>query len=34
LFTHRWRLDQIVEAYQEFDKQTAGKGAVVFDDVS
>jgi threonine dehydrogenase-like Zn-dependent dehydrogenase len=33
LFTHRWRLDQIVEAYREFDRQTAGKGAVVFDDV-
>ena len=32
LFTHRWRLDQIVEAYQEFDKQSAGKGVVVFDE--
>jgi len=34
LFTHRWNLEQIHEAYREFDKQTAGKGAVVFDDVS
>ena len=26
IFTHRWKLDQAVEAYQLFDKQTAGKG--------
>jgi len=26
LFTHRWRLNQAVEAYQLFDKQTSGKG--------
>ena len=26
LFTHRWQLDQAVEAYQLFDKQTSGKG--------
>jgi threonine dehydrogenase-like Zn-dependent dehydrogenase len=26
LFTHRWKLDQAVDAYQLFDKQTAGKG--------
>ena len=26
LFTHRWKLDQAVEAYQLFDKQTSGKG--------
>ena len=26
LFTHRWRLDQAVEAYQLFDRQTSGKG--------
>ncbi|MFT9474811.1 zinc-dependent alcohol dehydrogenase family protein [Streptomyces sp. Mo3] len=32
LFTHRWRLDQVVEAYQEFDRQAAGKAAIVFDD--
>jgi threonine dehydrogenase-like Zn-dependent dehydrogenase len=32
LYSHRWRLDQIVEAYQEFDKQRAGKGVVVFDE--
>jgi threonine dehydrogenase-like Zn-dependent dehydrogenase len=31
VFTHRWRLDQIVEAYAEFDKQEAGKGVIVFD---
>ena len=34
LFTHRWRLDQIAEAYRVFDTQSAGKGAVVFDDMS
>ena len=33
LFSHRWRLDQIVEAYQRFDKQSAGKGVVVFDEL-
>ena len=26
LFTHRWKLDQAVEAYQLFDRQTTGKG--------
>jgi threonine dehydrogenase-like Zn-dependent dehydrogenase len=26
LFTHRWRLDQAVEAYALFDRQTSGKG--------
>jgi threonine dehydrogenase-like Zn-dependent dehydrogenase len=26
LFTHRWKLDQAVEAYRLFDQQTAGKG--------
>ena len=26
LFTHRWRLDQAVEAYRLFDQQTSGKG--------
>jgi threonine dehydrogenase-like Zn-dependent dehydrogenase len=30
LFTHRWRIDQAVEAYTEFDKQSAGKGVFVF----
>jgi threonine dehydrogenase-like Zn-dependent dehydrogenase len=30
LFTHRWRLDQVAEAYQEFDKQSSGKGVIVF----
>jgi threonine dehydrogenase-like Zn-dependent dehydrogenase len=30
LFTHEWRLDQVVEAYAEFDKQAAGKGVIVF----
>ena len=26
LFTHQWRLDQAIEAYQLFDQQTSGKG--------
>ena len=26
LFTHRWGLDQAVEAYELFDRQTSGKG--------
>jgi threonine dehydrogenase-like Zn-dependent dehydrogenase len=26
LFTHRWKLNQAVEAYQLFDQQTSGKG--------
>jgi threonine dehydrogenase-like Zn-dependent dehydrogenase len=26
LFTDRWRLDQAVEAYELFDRQTSGKG--------
>ncbi|HJQ58263.1 MAG TPA: iditol 2-dehydrogenase, partial [Vineibacter sp.] len=26
LFTHRWKLEQAVEAYRLFDKQTTGKG--------
>ncbi len=30
LFTHRWRLDQAAEAYQVFDAQASGKGAIVF----
>lgn len=30
LFTHRWQLGQIEEAYAEFDKQDAGKGVVEF----
>ena len=30
LFSHRWRLDQVEEAYREFDKQDAGKGVVQF----
>ena len=32
LYSHRWRLDQVAEAYQEFDKQNAGKGVIVFDE--
>ncbi|QYX82852.1 zinc-dependent alcohol dehydrogenase family protein [Streptomyces akebiae] len=32
LFSHHWRLDQVVEAYEEFDKQSAGKGVIVFDE--
>ncbi|WP_306863404.1 zinc-dependent alcohol dehydrogenase family protein [Arthrobacter bambusae] len=31
LYSHRWRLDQIVDAYEEFDKQRAGKGVITFD---
>ncbi|HJM61874.1 MAG TPA: iditol 2-dehydrogenase, partial [Alphaproteobacteria bacterium] len=26
LFSHRWQLDQAVEAYRLFDTQTTGKG--------
>jgi threonine dehydrogenase-like Zn-dependent dehydrogenase len=32
LFSHRWRLDQVIDAYRIFDKQSAGKGVIVFDD--
>ncbi|KQU28458.1 MULTISPECIES: zinc-dependent alcohol dehydrogenase family protein [unclassified Rhodococcus (in: high G+C Gram-positive bacteria)] len=32
LFSHRWTLSQAVEAYDEFDKQNAGKGVFVFDE--
>jgi threonine dehydrogenase-like Zn-dependent dehydrogenase len=31
LFSHRWKLDDVVQAYYEFDKQDAGKGVFVFD---
>ncbi|MER5435808.1 zinc-binding dehydrogenase [Streptomyces sp. NPDC002588] len=31
LFSHHWSLDQVAEAYEEFDKQSAGKGVIVFD---
>lgn len=30
LFTHRWRLDQAVEAYRLFDQQKDGKGVFLF----
>jgi threonine dehydrogenase-like Zn-dependent dehydrogenase len=30
LFSHRWALDQAVEAYTEFDKQISGKGVFTF----
>ncbi|AKS33711.1 zinc-dependent alcohol dehydrogenase family protein [Mycolicibacterium goodii] len=30
LFSHRWTLDQAVEAYTEFDKQLSGKGVFTF----
>lgn len=30
LFSHRWTLDQVEEAYQWFDKQDAGKGVIQF----
>ena len=29
LFTDKWRLDQAVEAYQLFDKQSSGKGVIL-----
>src|SRR5215468_2978357 len=29
LFTHRWHLDQAIEAYRVFDKQNSGKGVFV-----
>jgi threonine dehydrogenase-like Zn-dependent dehydrogenase len=29
LFTHRWRLDQVEEAYRLFDRQTDGKGVIL-----
>jgi threonine dehydrogenase-like Zn-dependent dehydrogenase len=32
LFTHRWRLDQVEQAYREFDAQNAGKGVFLFDE--
>jgi len=30
IFTHRWKLDQAQEAYQLFDRQSAGKGVIEF----
>jgi len=30
LFSDHWSLDQAVEAYAEFDKQSSGKGIFVF----
>lgn len=29
-FTHRWKLEEAVQAYREFDKQTAGKAVFEF----
>ena len=34
LYSHRWRLDQVADAYKEFDQQKAGKGVIIFDDGS
>ena len=34
LFTHRWQLDQVEQAYREFDAQNAGKGVFLFDEPS
>ncbi len=31
LFTHRWNLEQVEEAYQTFDAQDAGKGVIRFE---
>ena len=30
IFTHRWRLDQVDEAYKVFDAQSSGKGVIEF----
>lgn len=30
IFTHRWKLDQIQEAYRVFDAQASGKGVIEF----
>jgi threonine dehydrogenase-like Zn-dependent dehydrogenase len=30
IFTHRWKLDQVGEAYKVFDAQSSGKGVVEF----
>ena len=30
IFTHRWKLDQVQEAYQLFDRQSSGKGVIEF----
>ena len=31
LYSHRRSLDQVVDAYREFDRQSAGKAVIVFD---
>ena len=30
IFTHRWKLDQVEEAYRVFDAQSSGKGVIEF----
>jgi len=30
IFTHRWKLDQVQEAYKVFDAQSSGKGVIEF----
>jgi threonine dehydrogenase-like Zn-dependent dehydrogenase len=30
IFTHRWKLDQVHEAYRVFDAQSSGKGVIEF----
>ena len=30
IFTHRWKLDQVGEAYRVFDAQSSGKGVIEF----
>jgi threonine dehydrogenase-like Zn-dependent dehydrogenase len=30
LFTDRWAFDDVIEAYENFNKQVAGKAAIVF----
>ncbi len=30
IFTHRWKLDQVDEAYKVFDAQSSGKGVIEF----
>jgi threonine dehydrogenase-like Zn-dependent dehydrogenase len=30
IFTHRWQLDQVDDAYRVFDRQSSGKGVIEF----
>jgi hypothetical protein len=33
LYTHRWTLDQVEDAYVEFDRQRAGKAYIAFEEL-